>query len=180
MNQNPLLIPNFLVFIIGTVFLAVSGCSTYNVQKTEALDGSQKWVMLPLLNHADTPDAGKRAADIAKTLLRIKGLTSLSTYIIPNAPSLELNQQKTVQNAIHEAATQGFKYGISGSIQEWRYKSGLDAEPVVGITLTVVDLNTKRVIWSASGSKTGWGRDSVSGVAHKLIANLIDGLSLID
>jgi hypothetical protein len=180
MNQNTLWMPNFLAFIICTVFLTVSGCSTYNTQKTEALDSSKKWIMLPLSNHADAPDAGKRASDIVKTLLRIKGLPNLSTYIAPNENTLELNQQKTIQNAINKAASQGFRYGVSGSIQEWRYKSGLDAEPVAGITLTVIDLDTKQIIWSASGAKTGWGRDSVSGVAHKLIANLIDELSLID
>lgn len=190
MSTNPLIwylimyFKMFLSFFNRIVYLAamlvtLSSCAVYEIQETEPLNPSERWVMLPLLNHSDTPEAGKRAADIAATLLRTKGIVGIEKYM-PSTDNnlLELNQQKQYQDAVNWASQNGYRYVVSGSVQEWRYKSGLDAEPVAGITLSVTDLTSKQVIWSASGSRTGWGRDSVSGVAHKLMSVLIDGLDL--
>jgi len=165
-----------------TAILLLSSCAVYKIQETEPLDVSERWVMLPLLNHSDTPEAGARAADIAATLLRSKGIQQLATYTPSTETNnlAELDQQKSLSQAINNTKVQGYRFGVGGSVQEWRYKSGLDAEPAAGITLTVTDLISGKVIWSASGSSTGWGRESVSGVAHKLMAKLIDGLSLTE
>ncbi|MFK5949182.1 MAG: hypothetical protein QM500_10495 [Methylococcales bacterium] len=166
-----------------TAVVIFSGCAVYKIQQTEPLDISARWVILPLLNHSDTPEAGARASDIVATLLRSQGIQQLTSYvaIATNNNSLpELNQQKSLTQAISNTRSQGYRFGVGGSVQEWRYKSGLDGEPAAGITLTVTDLESGKVVWSASGSRTGWGRESVSGVAHKLMAKLIDGLSLTE
>jgi len=165
-----------------TAVLILSSCAVYKIQKTEPLETSARWIILPLLNHSDTPEAGARARDIAETLLRSQGIHQLTSYVADtknnNLP--ELNQQKVLTQAIISTRSQGYRFGVGGSVQEWRYKSGLDGEPAAGITLTVTDLDSGKIIWSASGSRTGWGRESVSGVAHKLMAKLLDGLSLTE
>ena len=162
------------------VLILLSSCSVYEIQKSAPFEKSAQWVILPLINHSDTPEAGARAVDIATTLLLAKkGIKELSTYIpesLDDQSLPELDQQKTLVQAKKWAVEKKYKFAVGGSIQEWRYKSGLDAEPAVGITLNVTNLATGKVIWSASGSKTGWGRESVSGVAHKLMSHLIDGL----
>ncbi len=166
--------------LLMTVTLLLTSCAVYEIQETKPFNKNAKWVMLPMINHSDTPGAGARAADIAETLFRSRGMTQLFHYE-PQADSqnvLELDQKKELSKAINWAKQQGYNVGLSGSVQEWRYKSGLDGEPAAGITLTVIDLDNGQTIWSASGSRTGWGRDSASGVAHKLLAVLIDGLEL--
>lgn len=60
---------------------------------------------------------------------------------------------------------------------EWRYKSGMDGEPAVGMTLEIVDIESGRGIWSAGGARTGWYWDAVSGVAQKLIRKLLGAAS---
>lgn len=166
------------LLMVGTLLL--TSCAVYEIQDAKPFDRNVKWVMLPMINHSDTPDAGARAADIAETLFRSRGMTQLFHYEsqADSQNILELDQKKELSDAIKWAKQQGYNVGLSGSVQEWRYKSGLDGEPAAGITLTVIDLDNGQVIWSASGSRTGWGRDSVSGVAHKLLAVLIDGLEL--
>lgn len=164
-------------------FLLLQSCATYEIQKTEAFDQNAGWVRLPFVNNSDTPEAGDRAAEIAATLLRTHGIVGLVKYQpqVTNSQTMpELNQQQDQIAAIDWAKGQGYRYGFGGSVQEWRYKSGLDAEPAVGVTLTVTDLSNNRIVWSASGSKTGWGRDSVSGVGQKLIRTLVNGLPLTD
>ncbi|MCK5898470.1 MAG: hypothetical protein KAG06_05310 [Methylococcales bacterium] len=173
--------PIFHKLLLLITVTLLSGCSVYEIQKTTPFKSSSQWVMLPFINHSDTPEAGERALDIATTLLRSKkALNGLSTYLAEEGDdeSLpELDQKKTLLKAKKWAVDKKYQFAVSGSVQEWRYKSGLDAEPAVGITLTVTNLKTGKVVWSASGSKTGWGRESVSGVAHKLMSNLIDGLA---
>ncbi|MCK5831719.1 MAG: hypothetical protein KAH20_15600 [Methylococcales bacterium] len=163
-----------------TIFFLTS-CAVYKIQDaTKPFDMNAKWIMLPMINHSDTPDAGASASDIAATLIRSRGITQLASYDnqADSKKVLELDQNKQLTEAINWAKQQDYNYGLSGSVQEWRYKSGLDGEPATGITLTVIDLDSGQTVWSASGSRTGWGRESVSGVAHKLLAILIDGLGL--
>jgi TolB-like protein len=170
-----------LFFILATMpVFFLPGCSVYKIQESESFSSSETWLMLPFLNHSDTPEAGKRAADIAATLMRSKGISQVvENYTLDNSNVLsDLDQQKKLQEAITWGQQKKYRYGISGSVQEWRYKSGLDSEPAVGVTLKVIDLNNAKVLWSASGSKTGWGRDSVSGAGHELMQVLIDALPL--
>ncbi len=172
-----------LLFILGaTLFFFLPGCSVYKIQESESFISTEKWLMLPFLNHSDTPEAGKRASDIAATLVRSKGINHVVENYLPNSSGVlsGIDQQKILQEAIAWGRQKKYRYGFSGSVQEWRYKSGLDSEPAVGITLKVIDLNDAKVLWSASGSKTGWGRDSVSGTGHELMRVLIDDLPLSD
>jgi hypothetical protein len=185
MNLNYLFVnplrKSFLL-TVAIILTNLTACAVYEIQDSPPIDTQAKWIMLPMINHSDTPDAGNRATDITATLVRSQGITQLSSYEPPviETNQLELDQQKELRQAINWAKQQGYNFGLSGSVQEWRYKSGLDGEPVAGITLNMIDLNNGQIIWSASGSRTGWGRESVSGVAHKLLAVLIDGLTLTE
>lgn len=172
---------SLLGFLVAVVML-LPACSVHEIQKTSPFTSKGPWIILPLVNHSDSPEAGERVADIAATLLRSQHRIDLRATRIPdNAQALpELNPQKAVDAAIQWGKEQHYRYGLGGSVQEWRYKSGLDGEPAVGLTLNVINLSTGQVMWSASGAKTGWGRESVSGTGHKLTEELLDGLPLAD
>ncbi|MCX7086998.1 MAG: hypothetical protein NTV00_02975 [Methylococcales bacterium] len=168
----------FSIGLLVLVSTLLTACSIHEVQKTAPLSAKTTWIMLPFANHSDSPEAGERIADIAATLLRSQHHVHLLEAKLPvdEQQMPELNQQKVIDASIKWGKEQQYHYGLGGSVQEWRYKSGLDGEPAVGITLKVINLTTGEVVWSASGSKTGWGRESVSGTGHKLIADLLDGL----
>jgi hypothetical protein len=70
------------------------------------------------------------------------------------------------------------RYALTGTVEEWRYKVGVDGEPAAGVTLQIIDVATGEMLWSGSGGKSGWSREALSAVAHKLIRSLLDtGLS---
>lgn len=171
-------------YLLGLLMASVLpvACSIHEIQKTAPLNPKATWVILPFINHSDSPEAGERVADISATLLR----SQRHVHLIEAHPPVdaqqfpELNQQKRVNDAIQWSRAQQYQYGLGGSVQEWHYKSGLDAEPAVGATLKVIDLTTGEVVWSASGSKTGWSRESLSGTGHQLLAELLDGLPLTE
>ena len=74
------------------------------------------------------------------------------------------------------AQSTGAHYAMTGSINEWNYKVGLDGEPVVGISLQLIDLASKRIVWTAVGSKSGGSRIAVSTVAQQLINTMLNQL----
>jgi hypothetical protein len=156
--------------------LAAAGCSTTNNSGIGvAIDGSSKWVLLPILNHTDVPQAGLRAEAITEALLRSGGINDLTRYpATMNQDTLfEPSERKVLDEANKWARSQGARYAVYGAVDEWRYKVGIDGEPAVGVALHIMDLQSGAVVWSGVGGKSGWSRESLSGVAQKLIRGLL-------
>jgi hypothetical protein len=112
--------------------------------------------------------------------LRRKGVSQLQHY--PAALSrdslFEPTERKVAEEAQQWARAQGARYALLGSVQEWRYKAGIDGEPAVGVSLQVLDLSSGQVVWSVSGAKSGWSRQALSAVAQGLLTELLDGLPM--
>ena len=156
--------------------LALGACSA-TLQSTPgvALDRAQSWVLLPLVNNTETAQAALSAEAMLEPLLQAQGIHDLKIY--PNTvvqdSLFEPTERKVVDEALRWAKAQGARYGLSGSVQEWRYKAGIDGEPVVGVTLRVIDLASGNVLWSVTGSQSGWGRDALSGTAQTLLTQML-------
>ncbi len=165
--------------IICLFALLLLGCSTNSsVSRSGALVSGAKWALLPMTNHTDTPQAALSAEAITEHLLRLRGIGDIVHYpaTLSRDTLFEPSERKVVDDAQKWAHEQGARYGISGSVEEWRYKVGIDGEPAVGITLQVIDLDNGTVVWSSSGAKSGWSRDALSLVAHKLLETLLGDL----
>jgi hypothetical protein len=156
--------------------LAAAGCSTTNTSGIgTAMDANDKWVMLPILNHTDVPQAGLRAEAITEALLRSGGVNNFTRYpaTLNQDTLFEPAERKVQDEAGKWARTQGARYAVYGAVDEWRYKVGIDGEPAVGVALHIMDLQSGAVLWSGVGGKSGWSRESLSGVAQKLIRGLL-------
>ena len=162
--------------------LLVAGCSS-GFQSTaahEPLDAQANWVLLPMANHTDTPQAGLSAESMLEHLLRHRGVTTLQQD--PAARSrdslFEPTERKVSEEAQKWARDQGARFALTGSVDEWRYKVGIDGEPAIGVTLKVIDLTDGRVVWTASGAKSGWSRQALSAVAQGVLSDMLSGLKL--
>ena len=167
-----------VAFIMVAVLL--SACSTIDVAPKPSLDPNVKWGLVPFENHTETPQAGLRAEAITEGLLRSGHSVNLRRYPSRyNQETLfEPMDRKQREAALGWAKDEGIRYAVSGSVDEWRYKVGVDGEPAVGLTLQVIDVQADRVVWSAVGSGTGWSREALSAVAQKLVRKLIAPLAL--
>ncbi len=168
--------------LLCLLVLVLVGCSTA-IQSTaehEALDAQAKWALLPITNNTDTPQAGLSAEAMVEHLLHRQGITELLHY--PAALSrdslFEPTERKVTEEAQKWAREQGVRFAVVGSVEEWRYKVGIDGEPAVGVTLKVLDLSNGRLVWSASGAKSGWSREALSAVAQTLLGNLLASMRL--
>ena len=162
--------------------LVLAGCSS-TIQSTadyDALDAGAKWALLPIANNTDTPQAALSAEAMLEHQLRRRGISTLLHY--PAALSrdslFEPTERKVSEEAQQWALAQGVRFAVTGSVEEWRYKVGIDGEPAVGVTLKVLDLSNGRVVWSASGAKSGWSRDALSAVANTMLTDLTGRLQL--
>ena len=156
--------------------LAFAGCAITDTGSAgPAIERNAKWVMLPVLNHTDVPQAGLRAEAITEGLLRSYGVNDLTRYpAVLNSDTLfEPTERKIMIEAEKWARIQSARYAIYGAVDEWRYKVGIDGEPAVGVALHIMDLQSNQVVWTGVGGKSGWSRESLSGVAQKLIKSLL-------
>lgn len=162
------------------VLALVASCMVREVQKGPPLDRRSRWVLLPFRNQTETPQAGEKAEAILATLLRARGLQDLAPYRAPSETAGEipdLDERRRADRAQSWARGQGFTYAVTGSVEEWRYRNGLDGEPAVGVTLQVIELSSGRVVWSASGALAGWGRDTLAGTAQQVMKSLLTELA---
>jgi hypothetical protein len=177
------------------LLLVAGGCTTLDVKATAPLHGRTGWVLLPVQNQGDTAMAGERVEELLLTLLRSQKDIELTPYplALPATapaepkdakglaassakepdPELSFDDRQRYERAIAWARDKKYAYGIGGSVQELRYRSGSDGEAAVGLTVRVVDLSSGRVVFSASGSNPTLGQGSLSATTQKLLRAML-------
>jgi len=153
----------------------LTACETMTSSNRVIVSSAEKWALLPISNLSKTPMAGSRASTLVETHLRSRGVKELEVYRAPGDQSLAalLDEAGQLETAKEWALRNNFRYGITGHVQEWSYKNGLDNEPSVGISLKFVDLETDEVMWLANATRTGWGYSNLSSTASKTIDELL-------
>lgn len=153
----------------------LSACSTMDRGTAPALERQATWAVLPFANHTETPLAGQRAEAITEALLHAQGVGKVKRYPGNNEQEalFENNERKRYQEALAWARENNVRYVLTGAVDEWRYKVGVDGEPAAGVTLRIVDVTTGETLWSGAGGKSGWSREALSAVAQKLIRDLL-------
>ncbi len=156
------------------------GCSVMDASVAPSLSSNATWAVLPFINLTETPQAGQRVEAISASMLLAMGAPSSKQFsLTQNLDPLELDSPALIrETALSWAKTQKAQYALTGAVDEWRYKVGVDGEPAVGMTLQVLDVNTGDVVWSGVGAQTGWGREAVSAVAQKLVRQLLEQAQL--
>lgn len=169
---------SLLAVLLTALTLLAGGCQTAQSERAESSihTDTQQVVLLPFLNRSETPLAGERAEAIALSVLRSRGMGDLQTYELAASENglPILDDSKRLADAKLNAKAKGASHALTGSVEEWRYKSGLDGEPAVGLSLRLVDLESNEVLWSGSAARSGWSRSSLAGTAQKVLQELAD------
>ena len=110
------------------------------------------------------------------SILAEEGVTPLMYPQQPQKDLLLQDDRERQSQALAWAREQKLAYVITGSVEEWQYKNGLDGEPAVGISPQILEPASGRVVWSSSGARAGWSRESVAGAAQKVLRKLVGNL----
>jgi len=169
-----------LLLVLLIAALSATGCVTLN-QGGAAVSFQGEWALLPFVNNTETPYAGERAEAIVAALLYARGVQRLERPVTETrAEELGMDRgEKRQREALEWAKEKKVRYVLSGTVNEWRYKVGLDGEPVAGFTLQVIELPANRVVWSGAAGKSGWSRDAVSSVAQQVLNRLLGEIPVL-
>lgn len=162
-----------LSLVLGATVFA-SGCVTMN-QRGAEVSFQEKWALVPFVNNTETPYAAERCESIVTALLHARGVTNLERIASETKPEdLGLDRgEKRQREALELAKQKKVRYVLTGTVNEWRYKVGLDGEPVAGFALQLIQLPEGTVVWSGAAGKSGWSRDAVSSVAQQVLDSLL-------
>lgn len=138
-----------------------------------------KIAVIPFSNYTETPLAGERAMSISAAGLQSLGRRHITVYqnrmqgkiLFPG-----MNQVESQKALLQWARQNHARYVLTGSVNEWSYKVGLDGEPVVGLEMQLIDLASGRTVWTAVASKSGGSRIAVSTVAQQVINSMLQGM----
>lgn len=174
MKAKPSSLAVFVVVLVVSAFaLLASGCSNTvtSIHRGGAVRTNAKWAILPVQNHSETPQAGERVEAFLDTLLRKEGISVLDKYPAPKDDDTHLvtSDRQRYEAALEWARTAKYDYAVTGSVEEWRYKSGVDGEPAIGVSMRVLDVANNKVVWAATGTKTGSSSENTSATALKLL-----------
>lgn len=163
------------ILILGGVLALLGACSTTDRGPAPTLERQAAWVVLPFANHTETPLAGNRAEAIALALLHAQGVGTVKRYVSTTQQEalFDVAEGKRQQEALEWAREQQARYALTGAVDEWRYKVGVDGEPAAGVTLQIIDVASGETLWTAAGGKSGWSREALSAVGQKLIRELL-------
>ena len=164
---------------IALTLLGLTACATYHVPDSVTLYSNKTWVIMPMQNHSNTVLAAEKVERILRAQLYKKGVNAELYPAMENNDLASILDTSIKQNHAKDwLLQQNADYIITGSIEEWHYKSGLDGEPAVGISLEIISADKQTVYWRATGSRSGWGRESVSRTGHIVLETLLDGIDI--
>jgi polysaccharide biosynthesis protein PelC len=168
-----------LLLIIWSNFLIA--CSVIDVHKGAPLSSSERWMILPFQNYSHAPRASEQVEEMVATLFRIRGIPNIEMYQLQDDDKggwLDLNDRKRQEKALLSAMKQSASYAVTGSVDEWQYKLGVGSEPVVGLTIRIIEVPSGAVVWSASGAQSGWSTGSLRVTSQRLLKELISNIEI--
>ncbi len=169
----------FRYLVAGVAAVVLSACSSYNLPDSPALSAGKQWVVMPFSNFSGSAFASEQAEEIAASVLKEEEV-NVKLYQVTDINALDTVLDPSIKSKAAQKwlSNQGADYILTASVAEWRYKSGLDAEPAVGITLKVIDAKTNQVLWQGTGARSGWGRENLAQTGMEVISEIIDELDI--
>ena len=150
-----------------------TSCSSIVNKQDIVLSLDKRYAISSFWNYTETPMAGLRVATILESVLAQKGLSFVS--LIEGAEEIALVKSKEafLRAKKERAKKMNIDYLITGNVQEWRYKTGIDGEPVVSYNINIIDLKRDNIVFSGVGAKSAWGHKSIGVVAQEIAMELI-------
>lgn len=166
----------------GVLFLMawlLTGCASFvttgNRSSTVETGGR---VFLPSFQNATDEDhAGRALTEIAASVLLERGIAIVQTepaLVKSRMPAAAGNDGLFVEVARELQAT----HLLIGTVHEYRYKTDLDGDPVVGVSLRLVDVKDGATLWQGSSSHVSIWQASLTKTAQKAMRALVKQLPL--
>ncbi|MCX7641639.1 MAG: DUF4136 domain-containing protein [Elusimicrobiales bacterium] len=157
-----------IIFI--TIIISITSCTSFkNLSKIPKIDKASNFAVLTFINNSETPSSGLKIKNIIENELFTKGYNIV--FLNSDSETDNITEQE-IYNKIEEMKSKA-RYFVFGYVNEWRYKSGIDFEPAVSITLNIYDSKDNSIIWSGRISQNASSYSSTSQIASKAVKKLL-------
>ena len=163
------------------LFLASCSFQQEYISGKEIHSKARLVAVLPLVNLTSYPNAGRIVSDLLATEFYANTHFQLmeQTEMLEKLKGKEADLDEVLDNAVAQkvGTSLGVDTVVFGSVTEYRYKRGLDENPVVGFNIRMLDVKSKRILWAGSKSQTGgcflFCEDSLNRLAQKVCYDMV-------
>lgn len=172
----------YVLLALGSLLLASCTTTNVNVSGGMALPKNVPVVVGPMANHTDVPLANRQVESITLGLLQARGFRNAQVWPRPQSCEKLLycpDEGMTDGRLIQWARQHKVAYVLTGAANEWRYKVGLDGEPVAGVSLALIHAQSGKTVWSAVGSSIGGSRSGLDVIGQQLLTQLLKNFAAV-
>lgn len=157
------------------VAFLLSGCASFVYDGTVAPDlaWSETRIFVPeFANATDDLHAGRALTELTTTALLERGLPVVQREVALQKSRLE---QAAGEDGLYFEAARDVQatHLLLGTIHEYRYKTDLDGDPVVGLTLRLVRLEDGLTLWQGSSGRVKIWFGSLSSAGQRAVRRLV-------
>ncbi len=156
--------------------LLITGCASMNVKKAQNSFKPLKdstIAVVPFYNYTQTPLVGFSAAAIANVVMKSHNFNTIAINLEPKPEQLVEEKKQSHKEILQMLQSKNIPYMLTGKVTEWRYKAGIDAEPVVGLIVEVIDTKSGKTLYSSSASKSATYGDSLVNNAQDILDKIL-------
>ena len=158
----------FIALTAGCATVVTQGGPTGTIRVTRLL-------LPPFVNATDDQHASRALTEITGSAVVAAGLPLFQTEETLIKGSADKAQGADGRYA-ELARTAGASHLLIGTVHEYRYKTDLDGDPAVGITLRLVDAATGETLWQGSSANVGYAFASVTSASQQAVRSLVRDL----
>lgn len=160
----------------------LTGCSSFRYTSKTENRAEEKLriesaLLVPADNATDDENAGRAITELVGTALFERGVPLYQTESLRKrvANPKAAGDAGTYADLVKET---GASHIVFATVHEYRYKTDLDGDPAVGVTIRVVDAKTGRTVWQGSSGNVGYVFASLSSSSQHAIRLLVAKIPL--
>lgn len=155
----------------------LSGCNSFRYS-TEVPSGEQHklriggLLLLPTDNATDDENAGRAVGELLGTALYERGIPLYQTESLRRkvAAPKAAGDNGTYADLVKST---GATHLLFATVHEYRYKTDLDGDPAVGVTIRIVNARTGRTVWQGSSGNVGYVFSSLTDAAQHAVRDIV-------
>lgn len=166
-----------LRLLASSLALLLSGCATV-VHHGGSQPGAirvTRVLLPPFVNATDDEHASRALTEITGSALVEAGIPLFQTEETLLKSAADKAQGPDGRYA-ELARSMGATHLVIGTVHEYRYKTDLDGDPAVGVTLRLVDAATGQTLWQGTSANVGFAFASLSSAGQKAVRALVQQL----
>ncbi len=161
-----LLILVFSLFLSGCAHVVTTGSATGQSLVIDRL------LLPPFVNATDDEHASRAVTEMTGSALVQAGIPLYQTEELVLRTAADTAQGADGRYA-EIARSVGASHLLIGTVHEYRYKTDLDGDPAVGITMRIVSASTGETVWQGTSGNVGYAFASLTSAGQKAVNRLV-------